>query len=57
MQLFIDVYSRHKLIHNYETINTHPKTKLTNTIAKTFARNVFKQERRYSGVQSRLLGD
>ena len=57
MQLFIDVHSRHKVIHNYETINTHAKTKLTNTIAKTFVRNVFKQERPYSGVQSRLLGD
>ena len=57
MQLFIDVHSRHELIHNYETINTHAKTKLTNTIPKTFVRNVFKQERPYSGLQSRLLGD
>ena len=51
MQLFIDVHSRHELIHDYGTINTHAKTKLTNTIPKTFVRNVFKHERPYSGLQ------
>ena len=46
MQQFVDVHSRHKLIHN-----THAKAILTNTIAKTFPRGVFKQERAYSGCK------